>query len=210
MSQDFTVLSDSLNPRVTINETLPACLEALRTDFAGATEPPNPVAYQTWLDTTTKLLKRRNAANSAWVVEGPALGNGSRVVMEATILATLATTTLRMGAWPAAWVAERVYIISDAATSSSVASTTEYTWMLRNQTQAENLFSATPSTATTVGGVGGGELAADAVTGGGTLTANQNTDIAAGDVIRFTVTKVGSPTAITQLKVMVVGYEVGA
>jgi hypothetical protein len=37
---------------------------------AGASAPATTFAYQWWADTTTGLLKRRNAANSAWITVG--------------------------------------------------------------------------------------------------------------------------------------------
>lgn len=67
MSQDYRelqpadLLSDS---RGYLNETA----DALRTAFAGAAEPTVKVAYMLWLDTTTGLLKQRNAGNDAWIV----------------------------------------------------------------------------------------------------------------------------------------------
>ena len=42
-------------------------LQALASLSSGATEPATTYAYQLWADTTTGLLKQRNAANSAWV-----------------------------------------------------------------------------------------------------------------------------------------------
>jgi microcystin-dependent protein len=45
-------------------------LLALVSNSSGATEPATKFAYQTWADTTTGLLKVRNAANSAWIVVG--------------------------------------------------------------------------------------------------------------------------------------------
>lgn len=44
--------------------------QKLATDYAGATAPVGPWAYMTWADTSVSpaLLRRRNAANSAWVV----------------------------------------------------------------------------------------------------------------------------------------------
>lgn len=44
--------------------------DALLTSFSGPTEPPSPVAYQNWADTTTGKLKQRNAANNAWIIMG--------------------------------------------------------------------------------------------------------------------------------------------
>lgn len=43
---------------------------ALVSNNSGATEPTTTFAYQFWADTTTGLLKVRNAANSAWVTIG--------------------------------------------------------------------------------------------------------------------------------------------
>jgi hypothetical protein len=45
-------------------------LAAIVTNNSGATEPTTTYAYQWWPDTTTGLLKIRNAANSAWVTVG--------------------------------------------------------------------------------------------------------------------------------------------
>jgi hypothetical protein len=43
---------------------------ALFSQNSSATSPPETVAYMTWADTATGLLKIRNAANSAWVTVG--------------------------------------------------------------------------------------------------------------------------------------------
>lgn len=45
-------------------------LLAILSNSSGATEPATMYAYQWWADTTTGLLKIRNAANSAWVTIG--------------------------------------------------------------------------------------------------------------------------------------------
>jgi hypothetical protein len=45
-------------------------LGAIATNNRGATEPATTYAYQWWPDTTTGLLKIRNAANSGWVTVG--------------------------------------------------------------------------------------------------------------------------------------------
>lgn len=42
-------------------------LQALVTLSSGATAPSTTYAYQLWADTTSNTLKRRNAANSAWI-----------------------------------------------------------------------------------------------------------------------------------------------
>lgn len=45
-------------------------LAAIVSQNSGASEPSTTYAYQWWADTTTGLLKIRNAANSAWVTIG--------------------------------------------------------------------------------------------------------------------------------------------
>lgn len=57
-------------PGADLVSRLNAIIETLGTDFAG---PDDPAAiawpYATWADTANLLLKRRNAAGTAWVVE---------------------------------------------------------------------------------------------------------------------------------------------
>lgn len=43
-------------------------LQAVANFSAGATAPGTTYAYQPWADTANNVLKRRNAANSAWIV----------------------------------------------------------------------------------------------------------------------------------------------
>lgn len=57
--------------RASINNAFQSVL----TDFAGATDPStmtpsNAFAYCTWLDTSNNLVKKRNAANTAWLSIG--------------------------------------------------------------------------------------------------------------------------------------------
>lgn len=61
-------------PGIDLVTKLNAIIETLGTNFAG---PDDPAAiawpFATWADTANMLLKRRNSANSAWVVEQPLL-----------------------------------------------------------------------------------------------------------------------------------------
>jgi len=69
VSQDYRELlgTDLLSPsRGYINGSFAALLS----DFAGTAAPTNPAAYMIWLDTTAGLVKRRNAANDAWITIG--------------------------------------------------------------------------------------------------------------------------------------------
>lgn len=68
MSQaDYTIADqDGASFLVDIN----AQLAAIVSNNSGATEPTTMYAYQWWADTSSGLLKIRNAANSAWVTIG--------------------------------------------------------------------------------------------------------------------------------------------
>lgn len=56
--------ADGATVRADINDAL----AALFSNSSGATAPSTTVAYQWWFDTTTGTIKRRNAANSGWIV----------------------------------------------------------------------------------------------------------------------------------------------
>lgn len=187
-----------------IKTTLPDRDEALRTLFSGATAPSSPAAYMLWADTSAKILKQRNGANSAWVDQLP-LGDSMRLQMPFRCSGALAAETLQM-AVPMASNVEKVLIVPNTTTSTSVAASKEWTFLLKNQTTGNNLFSATPSTATTVVGVGGGEMTANAAY---SLTANQNQSLAANDVLRLTIASVGSPTAVSDVSIVLVMTRVG-
>jgi hypothetical protein len=45
-------------------------LQALASQSSGATEPATRYSYQIWADTTANAIKRRNTANSAWIIVG--------------------------------------------------------------------------------------------------------------------------------------------
>jgi len=68
MSQhDYVIANDSgANVRADIN----AALAAIVSRNSGASGPSPTFAYMLWPDTTNGLLKRRNAANTSWVIEG--------------------------------------------------------------------------------------------------------------------------------------------
>jgi len=53
-----------------VRSDLNGALAAIATINSGATAPTTTYAFQLWADTTTGLLKIRNAANSAWVTVG--------------------------------------------------------------------------------------------------------------------------------------------
>jgi len=53
-----------------VRSDLNNALSAIVSQNSGATEPATMYAYQWWADTTTGLLKQRNAANNGWVTVG--------------------------------------------------------------------------------------------------------------------------------------------
>lgn len=199
MSQTYTTPAGTDPANQAIKDTLPARDDALRSLFSGATEPSSPVAYQLWADTTGKLLKQRNAGNSAWVDLLP-LGDSVRLSVPFQLSGALAAGNAQV-AMPMAGKVLQVLLVAQTTTVTSVAASKEWTWMLRNVTQALDTFSATPSTATTVGGVGGGELTANVCN---VLTPNQNQTFAASNVLKWTVGVVGSPTAVAQFSAVLV------
>lgn len=198
MAQTWTTPAGTDPANLAIKVALPDRDESLRSLFSGATAPTSPVAYQLWADTATKTLKQRNAANSAWVELLP-LADSVRLQLAFRLSGALAAEVLQIP-MPMAGKVEKVQVVGSVATSTSAAGTKEWTFMLRNHTQAVDLFSATPSTATVVSGVGGGELAANATYN---LSANQNQAVAAGDVLRLTIASVGSPTAVADVSIRV-------
>ena len=68
MAQHDYVISNGTGAAV--RSDLNGALGAIATNNSGATEPATTYAYQWWPDTTTGLLKIRNAANSGWVTVG--------------------------------------------------------------------------------------------------------------------------------------------
>lgn len=72
MSQDNPQISTTPPlPGLQFVQDLNKALQTLATNFSGATDPAATAwPYSTWADTGTGTLKRRNAANSAWAIEG--------------------------------------------------------------------------------------------------------------------------------------------
>lgn len=65
MSQHDQVITNA--DGATVRADINSALAALFGMSSGATAPATTVAYQPWADTTTGILKQRNAANSGWV-----------------------------------------------------------------------------------------------------------------------------------------------
>jgi hypothetical protein len=65
MSQnDFSIANQGFP---SFRSDLNSALQALASNSAGATEPSTTYAYQWWYDSTTDILKIRNAGDDAWI-----------------------------------------------------------------------------------------------------------------------------------------------
>lgn len=204
MSQTWPSITGTTAQNQAVKTLIPAALETLRTAFSGATEPASPVAYQLWADTAENLLKRRNAANSAWVIIGPLLGNAGNGQKDRHSTGTMATAGYQFSPFCTPAVIRRIGIFPSATTTGSSAGVTEYAFQLVNLTTTDELFSSEPSTATTVGGVGGGEFTAGQVYW---LNVDQFEEVAEGDVLELQITKTGSPTAVASFSIVLDFYE---
>lgn len=199
MSQSYTLPTDNTLRRDALVVNIPQALDALRSNFSGDSEPSSPVPYQLWLRTTDKVWLMRNSTNSSWIPL-----RRREVVVQ---LGALAAKTWRCLRADVPLVIASLTLIPATTTSTSVATSKEWTFLAKNQTTGLNLFSATPSTATVVSGVGGGELTADT---GKVLAPNQNASLAVGDLLYFVVGVNGSPTAVADCALSIGYYELGS
>lgn len=200
MSQNWNVPpTGSTYANQALKVDLPNALVSLRTHFSGASEPTAAPAYSTWADTTSGMLRIRNAAETAWVDVCP-LASQVMQVVPFHVHGALSAAECQ-ACVPQNCVVQRVILVPDTSTTGSSLGVTEWTFMLRNVTQALNCFSATVTTAAATSGIGGGELAADTPYH---LTANQNQTADQYDVLRFTVGANGSPTAVADVSILLV------
>lgn len=74
MAQNTFVLDGNIDA-VPYGNNLQSAFQALATNNSGATAPSTTYAYQTWYDTTTGLIKQRDASNTTWIVKGTIIGS---------------------------------------------------------------------------------------------------------------------------------------
>ncbi|MCK9604150.1 MAG: hypothetical protein M0R66_07320 [Candidatus Omnitrophica bacterium] len=160
---------------------IPANLLALRASFAGTAEPASTVAFQLWADTTTGLLKRRNATNTAWVVIGPILGNGalSTFMVPLGDIVDADGDPIVFGAPSSAHIVDLGLVVSADALPDA---DDYWTFQIQNTTKTLDLLSAAITTET-VGLTAYVPLH---------LTPDQNEDIDLDDVILLSISKTGS------------------
>ena len=93
MSQHDYTIADATGAAFLADLNL--ALPALVSNSSVATEPATMFAYMLWADTTSGILKQRNAANSAWI---DVLTLATGVVLQPVATATTVSTTVASGA----------------------------------------------------------------------------------------------------------------
>lgn len=81
----------------TVRADINSALAALVANSSNATAPATMYAYQWWADTTTGLLKIRNAANTAWITVGTLASTNLGLVNSATWHSNTYTPTITNG-----------------------------------------------------------------------------------------------------------------
>lgn len=191
---DITTLatSDTLAAsRATIN----ANFAALQNNFGSATAPASPIAGQFWLDTSgsPRVLKMRNAANSAWITIIPnadTTGGGLERVLSVSVpIGTLSATDNKYLwiAGPGTVTISDVVLVTEASIASS--GTDFWTFQVRNLTASVNLRSSAKST-------NGAAITADTAYA---LGLDQNLSPSSGAVLQLQATKAASAGNLTEL-----------
>lgn len=122
MSQNTLTIADGTGLQVLgyVNNAL----NTLVTQNSGSAAPTTTYAYMTWADTTTGLLKIRNAANTAWVTVGTMASTNLGLVDPTTPTTFSAATTFNSGTLKLAGST------SGAATLNPPAAASTYTYTL--------------------------------------------------------------------------------
>ena len=191
MATDWDVPATAGTALLSHTDKLEKALESLRTVFSSGSAPAATVAGMLWWDTTNKVIKQRDSADSAWVVFAAA-GVKNNVYSRAIRIGGLAASDNFFGDCPIGNVKiTDVVIISDTATAGSTGGN-NWAVQLRNMTAAVNLRATAWDTNTDA------EIGADAAT---IITLDQNQDVAANDVFEIQITKNGTPTDLTSAEI---------
>ncbi len=99
--EDYILANQAGNAfRSDLNDTLAAIVS----NNSGATEPATMYAYMWWADTTSGLLKQRNAANNAWINKGTlatAISANTGLINLQSAVATTSGTSIAITGIPA-------------------------------------------------------------------------------------------------------------
>ena len=99
MSQHDQVIANDAGAAVRAD--INAALAALFGNSSGASAPSTTIAYQWWADTTSGLLKQRNAANTGWLVRG--------TLAESFVISRASNTILAASDYSKAFVATSTF-----------------------------------------------------------------------------------------------------
>jgi hypothetical protein len=113
----------------TVRADLNAVLEAIASLNSGATAPSTTFAHMRWADTSTGLLKQRNAANNAWIVKGTLTDVITALASQAEAEAGTATDRLMTPERVAQAIAALTTSVSQATQSAIEAETDEDTYV---------------------------------------------------------------------------------
>lgn len=197
-SYDLPVGTDRLN--VAIKTKIANSLEALRSLHSGTSAPSSTTANMLWLDTSTTppVLKLRDTLDSAWISWVSVGASPSQRIAGESIASLSATSSVWLGPVPHACTAVRLFMFCETASTS----TSGNEWQVQVQSYPHatpgspvDLISATVGTFTTLTDVGGGEeFAANKALA---FTFDQNQTLTDLDVLKLTITAVGSVTTLT-------------
>lgn len=191
MSQTYFIIATS-DAGTVIFESAIDNFAALRSCYSGTTAPtdPAPVAGQLFFKTSTKELFQWDGA--AWVVIATALAGATpNMDVRASAAAITGTVSIPLDAVRANATVQSLELLTDTATTSD--GSNNWAIQLRNETQAENLRSAAFSS-------NGSDFVAWTPK---TVSVDQNTDVAAGDALRVTLTETGTATPFVYLLLIV-------
>jgi len=181
---------------------MPNSLDALLTCHSGTVAPTTTQPFMLWADTTTNILKVRNAGDSAWLNLLSIAGDNLVQVHGEGWAGTLsATKTDYLGGCPRAGTVKHILLLTSTVSTSS--SGNEWVMQVKNYPAATpgspvDLFSGTVGTFTSLGGVGGGaETVADQAY---ILTPDQNAAVAALDQLELVMTKSGTATTLNNFR----------
>jgi hypothetical protein len=109
-----------------VRADLNSALSAIVTNNSGATAPTPTYAYQWWADTTTGLLKIRNAANSDWVTVGTLATANLGLVVAPAAAGTADQVLATDGSGVQSW-SSRVRLVRDTAQASTSGASLDFT-----------------------------------------------------------------------------------
>lgn len=106
-------------------------LAAIVSQNSGATEPAPMFAYMLWPDTTTGILKQRNAANSAWIslmtlstgvmfANAALAGSGSQAFSASDFIGAIGATAPNTGAFTTLGVSTATYIGTTPTSTTNI------------------------------------------------------------------------------------------